>query len=125
MTKLPLPESIREDINERQEALNDVQVALEKEAKALSRRAVILRIAVIFLGAFVATREAADKLWPPTSYPTANWWVILIYTLLAVLIAFIGGIAAAFRYENRAADLKILAAECNSYKLIIDAMCKF
>jgi hypothetical protein len=114
-----LLDELKEDINERQDELFSIQIALEDEARKASNFAKYLRIAVIFLGAFAATREAADKLLydPPSgSHPS----VILIYTLLGLAITVIGSISATFRPDNTAAELKILAAECNSCLLAID-----
>lgn len=115
-----LLKDLKEDINERQDELNVVQVILEDDAKWNSKIANRLKIAVILLGAIVATRDVADKLAPAASFPTSNKIVIIMYTLVGLAIAVIGGIAAAFRFENRAAEVKVLAAESNSCLLSID-----
>ena len=114
----PLLEELKEDINERQEELSSIQVALEAEAHKASNFAKYLRIAVIFLGAFAATREAADSLIGRSSGTHGS--VIVIYTLLGLAITVIGSISATFRPDNTAAELKILAAECNACLLAID-----
>ena len=54
----PLLDELKEDINERQDELFSIQIALEDEARKASNFAKYLRIAVIFLGAFAATRVA-------------------------------------------------------------------
>ena len=118
-----LLDELKEDINERQEELFSIQVALEAEARRASNFAKYLRIAVIFLGAFAATREAADRLFVPlygTPSSRSHESVIVIYTLLGLAITVIGSISATFRPDNTAAELKILAAECNSCLLAID-----
>jgi hypothetical protein len=118
-----LLDELKEDINERQEELFSIQVALEAEARRASNFAKYLRIAVIFLGAFAATREAADRLFvPPSGIPPSRSHesIIAIYTLLGLAITVIGSISATFRPDNTAAELKILAAECNSCLLSID-----
>ena len=114
----PLIEELKEDINERQEELYSIQIALEAEARRASNLAKYLRIAIIFLGAFAATREAADRLYDSTG--GSHQSVIVIYTLLGLAITVIGSISATFRPDNTAAELKILAAECNSCLLAID-----
>ena len=118
-----LLDEIKEDINERQDELFSIQNALEDEARKASNLAKYLRIAVIFLGAFAATREAADtladKLYGAPS-ERSHQSVIVIYTLLGLAITVIGSISATFRPDNTAAELKILAAECNSCLLAID-----
>lgn len=113
-----LLDELKEDINERQEDLSSIQIALEDEARKASNLAKYLRIAVIFLGAFAATREAADSLFGRASVSHES--VIVIYTLLGLAITVIGSISATFRPDNTAAELKILAAECNSCLLAID-----
>lgn len=113
-----LLEELKEDINERQDELFSIQVALEAEARKSSNFAKYLRIAIIFLGAFAATREAADRLYDSSS--GSHQSVIVIYTLLGLAITVIGSISATFMPDNTAAELKILAAECNSCLLAID-----
>jgi hypothetical protein len=120
-----LLDELKEDINERQDELFSIQIALEDEARRASNFAKYLRIAVIFLGAFAATREAADRLLhdPSAGSPQSvgsHQSVIVIYTLLGLAITVIGSISATFRPDNTAAELKILAAECNSCLLAID-----
>lgn len=109
---------LNEDINERQDELYSIQLALESEARRASNFAKYLRIAVIFLGAFAATREAADSLYD-SSRGSSNA-VVVIYTLLGLAITVIGSVSATFRPDNTAAELKILAAECNACLLAID-----
>ena len=111
---------LKVDINERQDELNAVQQALEDYAKWNSKIANRLKIAVILFGAIVATRDVADKIVPGALWPNSNKLVIISYTLVGLLIAVIGGVAAAFRFENKAAELKVLAAESNAYLLDID-----
>jgi hypothetical protein len=113
-----LIDELKEDINERQDELFSIQIALEDEARRASNFAKYLRIAVIFLGAFAATREAADRLYDSSA--GSHQSVIVIYTLLGLAITVIGSISATFRPDNTAAELKILAAECNSCLLAID-----
>ena len=116
-----LLEELKEDVNERQEELFSIQVALEAEARKSSNFAKYLRIAVIFLGAFAATREAADRLYNSAPGSLASHRsVVVIYTLLGLAITVVGSVSATFRPDNTAAELKILAAECNSFLLAID-----
>lgn len=114
-----LLDELKDDINERQEELYSIQVALEIEARKASNFARYLRIAIIFLGAFAATREAADRLYNPSTESRQS--VIIVYTLLGLAITVIGSISATFRPDNMAAELKILASECNACLLAIDS----
>lgn len=113
-----LLDELKEDINERQDELFSIQTALEDEARRAANLAKYLRIAIIFLGAFAATREAADRLYDSSFRSHKS--VVVIYTLLGLAITVIGSISATFRPDNTAAELKILAAECNSCLLAID-----
>lgn len=113
-------DALKKDINERQDELSSVQAALESAAASASRISKLIKIAVILLGAFAATREVADRLYPPDVSPRAHWWVIGLYTFFGLAITVLGSIAATFRYESRAAELNVLAAECNSHLLNID-----
>jgi hypothetical protein len=115
-----LLDELKADIDERQEALNAVQVVLDSKANLYSDLAKWFRIAVIFLGALVATREVADKLFPVSSYPSGSKVVLVLYTIFGLAIAVIGGITAAFRYETKSAELRVLAVKCNSHALDID-----
>lgn len=110
--------ALRQDIAERQEALLEIQQTLQREAKHASDLSKYTRIAVIVLGAFAATREAADLILPPGS--TGRVGVILTYTVMALAITVIGSVAAALRFADKASELNVLVAECNSCLLYVD-----
>lgn len=107
-----LLEKLRQEVDERQEYFNEVLLVLEKRAANESGWAKWIRSIIIFLGALVATREVAS---PPNSP-----WVIGFYTCVGLLIATLGGVEAAFGYQRRASELRILSAECKSYILELD-----
>ena len=113
-----LPPSLLKDIAERQKVLTAIRSQLQEEAKHASKLSKYMRIAVIFLGAFAATREAADQILPPAS--TGRIAVILTYTFMALAITVIGSMAAAFRFTDKAAELNGLIAECNCCLLKAD-----
>jgi Co/Zn/Cd efflux system component len=87
---ISLLDELKDDINERQDELFSIQIALEDEARRASNFAKYLRIAVIFLGAFAATREAADRLYDSSS--VSHKPVVVIYTLLGLAITVVGSI---------------------------------
>src|ERR1700731_3493751 len=95
-------------IDDRQDELLAVQFALENYARKDSRTARFLKLAVIVLGAVVVTRDVADKLFPASVFPKLNKSVIVLYTLVGLSIAVIGGVAAAFKFESRAAGINVL-----------------
>ena len=78
-----LLDELKEDINERQEELFSIQATLEAAARRASNFGKSLRIAVILLGAFAATREVADSL------TGRRQSVIVIYTMLGLAITVI------------------------------------
>lgn len=98
------------DIRERQSEFLKIQRNLHAEAKRASRISKYLRIAIIVLGAFAATRDiAGDR-------PA----IVALYTVMALAITVIGSIAAAFGFADRASGLNVLAAECNTHVLKVD-----
>ncbi len=89
------------------EDLNDTEAALAGDAEWNSLFSAFGKVLLIFLGAFVATKEVASQLFGANN--TAN---IVIFTLAGLVIAVIAGLDAAFKWEKASADLKGLAAAC-------------
>jgi hypothetical protein len=109
------------DITERQDALFKIQDGLYDEARRTSNFAKYMRMAVIFLGAFAATREVADRLFvSPEGGEEVKVTIVMIYTLMALAITVIGGISAALGLADKGAGLAALAAECNTHLLKVD-----
>jgi hypothetical protein len=112
--------NLSQRINERQDELDRVLTVLESRANKESDWGKVLKVLIIVLGAIAATRDVAEKLYPDHQHPRAGTAIAISYTFLALLITVIAGITTAFRFESRAADLKLLAAECNSLRREID-----
>jgi hypothetical protein len=98
-------------------ALSDLQYegelltrSLRIAATRVARRASVARTALIFLGALTATKAAADELWGAQSAG-----VLTLYALFGVLVATIAGLLAAFKWEDSAAQLRLLVAEAGSW----------
>jgi hypothetical protein len=109
------------DITERQDALFNIQCRLYDEARRASRLAKYMRVAVILLGAFAATREVADRLFAgPEGGEAHKVVVVAVYTLMALAITAIGSISAALGLADKASGLGALAAECNTHVLKVD-----
>jgi hypothetical protein len=108
-------ERIQSGINDRQRELHRVADSLASAGKRASRYAASAKVAVIVLGAISATREAANSILGKNSA-----FGIAIYTLVGLLTAVVGGIQAAFRFENRAAELRNLAVACQSTVRAVD-----
>jgi hypothetical protein len=109
-------QELKGEVDDRQKDLNDTLFALEKHAANASGWAKYIRVAIIFLGAFAATKAVADQVISKDYSSVAT----VLYSLNGLLIATLAGIEAAFGFQKKAADLRVLAAECNSRILDID-----
>jgi hypothetical protein len=97
-----------------QEMLDDVTEILANRAEKFSDAANNLRLAVIILGALAISRDAAAKI-------VGNWqesenYVIGFYAVVGMCTAIAGGMLATFKFESRAAELKVLAVAAQSAK---------
>ena len=100
---------LKRGIYERQTELHNLAKILSESAGHLGRLGAIGRVAIIVLGAIVATQGVAEKIAGEGSIV-----VLTIYTICGVLIAAISGLEAAFKTESRSAELTLLAASCQS-----------
>jgi hypothetical protein len=107
---------IQAGINDRQNELHRVADILARAAQHAGRRASWGKVVLIFLGAFAATKGAADQIAGKDSLAT-----IVIYTVAGLLIATIAGLEAAFKLDSRSTELKLLAADCQSTLRKIDS----
>ncbi len=98
-------------INIHLDELDAVGNILAKTAQKLTFRSSWVKALVIILGALVATREVANQLIGASS--SVN---IVIYTIIGLLITAAAGLEAAFKWENRSAELRTLAATCRIAK---------
>ncbi|MBI1882569.1 MAG: hypothetical protein HYR94_30715 [Chloroflexi bacterium] len=110
-----LVDELNREVNERQQDLNDTQLVLESYAARESGLAKWMRVFVIFLGAFAATQAVADKLLGADSIVGT-----VIYAVVGLLIATLGGIEAAFGFQKKTTNLRKLTVECKAYILDID-----
>ncbi len=109
-------DGVQAGINDRQQELQLATDILATEAQKVSRRATVSKVPLIFLGAVVATREAADQLLGESS-PVS----IVAFAAVGLMITVIAGLEAAFKWENRAAELSGLAAECQATLRSVDS----
>ena len=109
-------EQIQGSITDRQYELQNVTDILASKAELVAKRALISKVVLIFLGALVATRETASQILPPDHIA-----IIILYTLMGLIIAVIAGLEAAFKWETRAAELRTLAAICQSTLRTVDS----
>ena len=100
---------LKRGIYERQTELHNLAKILSEQAGRLGQWGATGRVTVIVLGAVVATQGVAEK-----AVGEGSTVVLLVYALCGVLIAAISGLEAAFKTEARAAELRLLAATCQS-----------
>jgi len=100
---------LKQGIYERQTELHNLAKVLSEKAETLAKQGAASRVMTIVLGAIVATQGVADKV-----VGEGSTSVLLTYTIIGVLIAAISGLEAAFKTESRSAELKLLAATCQS-----------
>ncbi len=102
--------------NDRQRELHSVTAILANVAARRAQWATASKVVVIALGAFAATKSAADQLLGATSHIA-----MVTYTLLGLVIATVAGLEAAFKNEVTAAELRILAAAGQSTVRQVDS----
>ncbi len=107
---------LQDGIAQRQRELHNIATILAQTAKGKSNLAAIGRVITIVFGALAATNGAATTL-----FGEKNVAAIVVYTLIGLTIAAIGGLEAAFKYESKSAELKLLAALCQSTIWQIDS----
>lgn len=93
----------------RHEELARAVGALSESSARLERRSRTLRVATIILGAFTASQGAVIA-----ALGTANAPISLVFAACGMAVAAIGGVEAAFNLQGRAAELRMLAAKCQS-----------
>ena len=83
---------------------------LSDSAKKLNAGAIASKVLTITLGALVATNGAATEIWG-TEYSEA---ILSVYTIIGVLIAIVGGLDAAFKFEAKLEGRRLLAGEVDT-----------
>jgi hypothetical protein len=89
--------------------LEDIGIKLAKKAQNYTIVSLIIKVLVIFLGAFIATREVANQI-----LGVSNIANVIIYAIVGLLIATVTGLDAAFKWENRSAELRTLVTACRT-----------
>src|SRR3954453_16199834 len=107
---------LQSGINARQQELQIVTDLLAKEAQKMATLASIIKVSLILLGAFVATREVANQI-----LGTSNLAPIIIYTVIGLLITILAGLEAAFKWEGKSTELRTLAALCQATLRQVDS----
>lgn len=100
----------------RLEDFGNLNHVLRKESKKIQKIAKTFRICTIVLGAFVAIKGIIDQLminYQPTS--NMSTYVDIIFTLVGVIIATLGTLQEAFKFEQRASAVMELSSRANTH----------
>jgi len=100
----------------RQRELHTVADILARRAERVTKTANFTKVILILLGAFTATQGTADQL-----LGQSNATKIIAYTVAGLLIAALAGLEAAFKFDARAAELRLMAADCQSAIRAVDS----
>jgi hypothetical protein len=92
-----------------EDRLRDIADIIANSEKRLTRIAAASKVVIIVLGAFAATHGAAS-----TIFGEGAVSVLVVYTVVGLIIAAVGGSETAFRFESRSSGLRLLTAEVNS-----------
>lgn len=79
-------------------------------ARPTARRSSSAKAFLIILGALTATKAVADEI-----AGAGNQLVVVVYAFFGVLTATLAGFLAAFKWEERSAELNVLASEVKAW----------
>src|SRR5438876_4005920 len=113
-------DKLQKAIERRQKELLAATEVLAKNARWFSARASIVTVLTVVLGAFVATRDGLSKLFPETQFHGSEFVLGILFLLVGLIIACVAGIEAAFRFRDKAAELRALSATCAATRRRID-----
>jgi hypothetical protein len=82
---------------------------LSKGSDKLERRGRKLRVATIVLGAFSASQGVAVA-----AFGGPTILASVVFATVGIAVAAIAGVEAAFKFESRASELRMLAAKCQA-----------
>jgi hypothetical protein len=101
------PKGLETYLHKRIKELTDIEGDLARAGHINAQFSRYGKVTLIFLGAFVATKEVANQLLGVNSGIN-----LVIFTVAGLLVAVIAGLEAAFKWENTATVLKGLTADC-------------
>ncbi|HSF40459.1 MAG TPA: hypothetical protein VLT87_11750 [Thermoanaerobaculia bacterium] len=102
-------EFLNDRIVVRHEELARAVEILSKGSEKLERRGRKLRVTTIILGAFSASQGVTVAALGMSTIATS-----IVFAISGISVAAIAGIEAAFKFESRASELRMLAAKCQS-----------
>jgi hypothetical protein len=84
--------------------------SLRLAARPTARRSSMTKAFLIILGALTATKAVADEI-----AGAGNSLVVVVYALFGVLTATLAGFLAAFKWEERSAELNVLVSDVKAW----------
>jgi hypothetical protein len=102
-------QKLQNGIDERQKELQTAADLLARTAQGHILTSRTLKTALIVLGAVSAAQGSFQKF-----IPGQETTIGIIFMVVGIVIASLAGIEAAFKYEARAAELTMLAANCHA-----------
>lgn len=93
----------------RHEELARAVSTLSRGSAELERRGRKLRVTTIILGAFSASQGVTVAVFGASTFLAS-----LFFAVSGIAVATIAGIEAAYKFESRASELRILAAKCQA-----------
>jgi hypothetical protein len=84
-------------------------LTLSRYSERIERRGKRLKVATIILGAFSASQGVALEV-----FGKSNMAISIGFASVGIAVAAIAGVEAAFRFEARAPELRMLAAKCQA-----------
>src|SRR5690242_16191662 len=100
-------------IEKRMDELRATYVAMARWSRLHGAIAVIMKLMVVVLGAFVAFRDATEPL-----FGNAN---ATIHLVASILIALLAAVEAALQLERRSERLNLLATTCRNLTYQIES----
>src|SRR5262249_46549998 len=107
---------IQRAITERQRELHRLADILSKSATRYKRSGAFAQVVTIVLGAFASTQTLAAKI-----LNGLDITMQVTYVMGGLIIAAVGGIQAAFKFDSKAGELTVLAAHAQSTLWITDS----
>ena len=104
---------VRTMVTRRVDELSIAYQALAKKSRSYGRIAVIFKVCVVVLGAFVAFHDSTMVI-----FGSAN---AVIHLCASVLIAVLAALEAALQLERKAERLNIIATKCRNVKRLAES----
>lgn len=110
-----LVERAQTRLEERIDSIRNLEVQLGNKGAKIARLATYTKICIIIIGAIIATRVVADRIWEPVGQEKGSRPPVeVVYTVLSVAIAIIGGLDSAFKPGEVATEINFMKVKCET-----------